>query len=363
DGDFYDYKYYNLQDAVHLAGSSTVLIENAPEIDTKGVELSGAWKPRFVKGVVLHASGSYNDGTYVKFETGCYGAQTPALGCNLNEVAGAFSNQSLAGKRLQNDPEWAGDIGVSYDGALGGTSLLYGLTLDAAYASGYQSDPEFDPRGMQDPAWLLNASVNVYTDDDAWSVGVIGRNLTNVIRVTQTDTTTFSALGTGTPFANPTDTIGWFTPPREVIVQLTYRFGHSQAAVAETAPPVPAPAPAAPPPVAAPEAARSFQVFFDFDKSDITAAAAKVIQAAADAVKAGHVVRITVTGHTDTVGTAPYNQGLSERRAASVKQGLVADGVDGSEISTVGVGKTGLLVPTADGVREPQNRRAEIMLQ
>ena len=70
-----------------------------------------------------------------------------------------------------------------------------------------------------------------------------------------------------------------------------------------------------------------------------------------------------MTGHTDTVGSAAYNQALSERRAASVQRVLVADGVPGGEITTIGVGKTGLLVPTADGVREPQNRRAEIVLQ
>ncbi len=112
-----------------------------------------------------------------------------------------------------------------------------------------------------------------------------------------------------------------------------------------------------------PEPQRSFQVFFDFDKSTITDAAANVIQAVADAVKAGNVVHLTVTGHTDTVGSAKYNQGLSERRADAVKGRLVTDGVAAGEIATLGVGKTGLLVPTADGVRDPQNRRAVIELQ
>jgi outer membrane protein OmpA-like peptidoglycan-associated protein len=104
-------------------------------------------------------------------------------------------------------------------------------------------------------------------------------------------------------------------------------------------------------------------VFFDFNKADVTGAAAKVIQASADSVKAGNMTRITVTGHTDTVGSAKYNQALSERRAAAVRAQLVADGVPDSEITTIGVGKSQLLVPTADGVREPQNRRAEIVLQ
>ena len=122
--------------------------------------------------------------------------------------------------------------------------------------------------------------------------------------------------------------------------------------------------PPAPEPVAkAPEVQRAFQVFFDFNKSDITGAAAKVIQQAAASVKAGNLTQINVTGHTDTVGSAKYNQALSEKRAAAVKQQLIADGVPAAEIETTGVGKSNLLVPTADGVREPQNRRAEIVLQ
>ncbi len=119
--------------------------------------------------------------------------------------------------------------------------------------------------------------------------------------------------------------------------------------------------PTAPTPVAGPEPLRSYQVFFDFNKSDITKAAAKVIKAAAESAKSGQITKITVVGHTDTVGSAAYNQGLSDRRAAAVKMQLMADGLASGEIVTHGVGKTGLLVPTADGVREAQNRRAEIL--
>jgi outer membrane protein OmpA-like peptidoglycan-associated protein len=111
-----------------------------------------------------------------------------------------------------------------------------------------------------------------------------------------------------------------------------------------------------------PEAQRAFQVFFDFNKSDLTGAARQVIKAAAQTAQSGHFVHLVVTGHTDTVGSARYNQGLSERRAEAVKAELVADGLPDGEITTQGVGKTGLLVPTADGVREAQNRRATIEL-
>jgi outer membrane protein OmpA-like peptidoglycan-associated protein len=145
-----------------------------------------------------------------------------------------------------------------------------------------------------------------------------------------------------------------------VLLGVRWEFG-SPPPPPQPAPPPPPPPP--PPPVAkAPEAQRAFQVFFDFNKSDLTAAARQVIKAAASTAQSGHFVHLVVTGHTDTVGSARYNQGLSERRAQSVKDELVADGLPDGEITTLGVGKAGLLVPTADGVREAQNRRATIEL-
>jgi OOP family OmpA-OmpF porin len=128
--------------------------------------------------------------------------------------------------------------------------------------------------------------------------------------------------------------------------------------------PVPVAVPQAAPP-AAPKAdiQRSFLVFFDFNKSDITAEANRVIAQAADHAKRGGVSRIVVTGHTDTSGAPQYNQRLSERRAANVREALVRQGLAANAISTVGKGESDPLVRTADGVREPQNRRAEIVLQ
>ena len=148
-----------------------------------------------------------------------------------------------------------------------------------------------------------------------------------------------------------------------VLLGVRYEFGEPPPPPAPMAPPPPPPVQPPPAPVAkAPEAQRAFQVFFDFNKSDLTAAARQVIKAAADTAQSGHFVHVVVTGHTDTVGSARYNQRLSERRAEAVKGELVVDGLPDGEITTLGVGKTGLLVPTADGVREAQNRRATIEL-
>ncbi len=123
--------------------------------------------------------------------------------------------------------------------------------------------------------------------------------------------------------------------------------------------PAPAPVAAAPAPVPA----KTYLVFFDWNQSSLTPRATQIIaQAAVDSHRTA-ITTIDVSGYTDTSGTPSYNQGLSMRRAQSVAAQLVADGVPAAEIETFAYGETHLLVPTGPGVREPQNRRVEIVLQ
>src|SRR6185312_12845262 len=126
----------------------------------------------------------------------------------------------------------------------------------------------------------------------------------------------------------------------------------------------PAAAPAAytpPPPQAVAPAPKSYLVFFDFNKSDLTQQATQIVDQAASNAGPAKVTRLTVTGHTDTVGSDAYNMRLSRRRAESVAARLEKDGIPASEIEIAAKGKRDLLVPTADGVREPQNRRVQIV--
>ena len=104
-------------------------------------------------------------------------------------------------------------------------------------------------------------------------------------------------------------------------------------------------------------------VYFDWDRSDIRPDGAAVIaDVIADAATLG-APPISVTGHTDLSGSAEYNMGLSLRRADSVRDALIAGGVMPDQITTAGRGEEEPAVPTADGVREQANRRAEIIIQ
>ncbi|MGH6931178.1 MAG: OmpA family protein [Dongiaceae bacterium] len=111
--------------------------------------------------------------------------------------------------------------------------------------------------------------------------------------------------------------------------------------------------------------ARTYVVLFDFDKSNVRPDAQAVIdQVLADAAEQGmDSVNISATGHADRSGSEDYNLALSLRRADAVREALIAGGVPAEAITVAGRGEGEPAVPTADGVREQANRRAEIILQ
>jgi outer membrane protein OmpA-like peptidoglycan-associated protein len=178
----------------------------------------------------------------------------------------------------------------------------------------------------------------------------------------------FSVLGDETGTAGVTLPAGYgpASARSTVATRFTLRdqFNHSALLglryAFDVSPPPPPPTPA-PTPVAAP--ARSYLVFFDWDRANLTERARQIIREAADNSTRVQYTSIEVNGYTDTSGTPRYNQGLSIRRAQAVAAELVRDGVPRQSISIQGFGETHLLVPTGPGVREPQNRRVEIIIR
>lgn len=103
-----------------------------------------------------------------------------------------------------------------------------------------------------------------------------------------------------------------------------------------------------------------YTVFFDSDSTSITATADSTVRQLASVVK-GMRTSVTITAHTDRSGSPAYNVTLSQRRAESLKARLVELGVSAGIINAIGKGETQPLVQTADGVKEPQNRRADLV--
>ena len=147
---------------------------------------------------------------------------------------------------------------------------------------------------------------------------------------------------------------------------LIYNFGGAPEPV-EVAPPPPPPpyvAPPPPPPPPPPPApvcnTGPYIVFFDWDKSNLRPDAASVLDNAVAQYATCGNAKVMLAGHADKSGSASYNVGLSQRRNSTVRSYLESKGVSGGAIATEAFGETAPLVQTADGEREPQNRRVEV---
>jgi OmpA-OmpF porin, OOP family len=126
----------------------------------------------------------------------------------------------------------------------------------------------------------------------------------------------------------------------------------------EVAPP-PAPAPANP---ACSEPIAGI-VFFEWDSAVVPDSALPTIQATAQNLVACGWRGVSVAGHTDRSGSDGYNDVLARRRADAVAQLMAAQGAPGNQVEVSSYGEKSPKVPTADGERNPQNRRVEITVK
>jgi OmpA-OmpF porin, OOP family len=127
--------------------------------------------------------------------------------------------------------------------------------------------------------------------------------------------------------------------------------------------PAPAPAPVPAPQVKPePPVQKSFLVFFDWDSATVTPQADEILAEALKNAVRSKAGSVQLVGHADTSGPSVYNQGLSLRRAEAVRTALRGKGLDTPAFDVVAKGETDPLVTTGDGIREPQNRRVQIIL-
>jgi OmpA-OmpF porin, OOP family len=211
--------------------------------------------------------------------------------------------------------------------------------------------------------WVLAAQAMVGFSYDI--PGIPGLSLTSDFRIEglpqgfrQHGTLTLGFGNPGSPYptmTSPTSHVYNEEFNYSMMLGLRYAFGAPKAAPAPAAP-MGTPAPAVQP-------ARSYLVFFDWDKATLTDRARQIIKEAADNSTRVQYTQIAVNGYADTSGTPQYNQGLSMRRAQAVAAELVKDGVNKGAIAIKAFGDTVLLVQTGAGVREPQNRRVEIIIK
>jgi iron complex outermembrane receptor protein len=327
--DYYYGWYDDIQQSIPtinpLNGTTVTVVKNAASADIDGVEFEGTLIP--IPGLELTGRYSYNHSVYNSFVTltADYTGE-PFLYQPKNKY-------TLAGRyHLPIDDSW-GDISVFANYNWQGHAYL---ALDTQSPNTTEGDVKILDVGVD---WRDVAGYPV--DLDFF--------MTNALDSTYVQGA-YALYTTSGYVANI------YGEPRMWGFKVRYRFG------GPSEEPAAAPAPYTPPPAqAVAPAPKSYLVFFDFNKSDLTPQAVSIVNQAAANAGPAKVTQLTVTGHTDTVGSDAYNLRLSRRRAESVAAQLEKDGIASSEIAIVAKGKRDLLVPTSDGVKEPQNRRVQIV--
>jgi iron complex outermembrane receptor protein len=213
----YDYKYIGLQVSHYDAARGITTISNGADAKTRGAELGISYRPRAVSGLQLDSFIAYDDAYYQSFTTSpCYGGQTLATGCH--PLAANVNGQDLSGASLSFAPQWAGNLGVTYE-----TPVMqdYLVTLRGAlnFSSKYNYTPAYSPQGWQKGWTTLDASISLAHQDEAWELSLIGRNLTNKHYVV----TGFDS-GQVTPGVL-SDLQGIANRSRQIVLQLTVRPG------------------------------------------------------------------------------------------------------------------------------------------
>ena len=106
-----------------------------------------------------------------------------------------------------------------------------------------------------------------------------------------------------------------------------------------------------------------FTLYFIEGKNEFTDGSKRSIDNVFTEIASRPVPDVLVIGHTDTVGTDAYNDVLSRQRAEVVRNALIERGIAPGNVVAIGRGKREPIVPTADGVAEPRNRRVEILVR
>lgn len=166
--------------------------------------------------------------------------------------------------------------------------------------------------------------------------GVVGRVVVQTARGTQEIATAYEAVNI--------DASGAITPHRESRESIQARHADLFAA----RPPLP----------------RSYLLYFKTGGDELTDESRLTMEALVNDARQRVAAEILVIGHTDRVGGDADNEALSLRRAQVVARQLSGpEGIHPKALETAGRGESDLLVPTADGVDEPRNRRVEVSIR
>lgn len=203
----FDTQFDDLQ-VTTLTGGGQALLSNAGQATTRGIEVDSTWAA--AQFLTLGVSAAYLDAEYDKYEDGpCNAVQRSA-----SVGSGAPCFQDLTGRPTTYAPDLSGHVFAHLTFPVGAAMTL-GLRGDVIYSDQYFYDTDLDPNTSQDSYWKYDARVELADSDGAWSLAVLGKNLTNEAT---------AVWGTDVPLILGSY-VAFTELPRTVSLQATYRFG------------------------------------------------------------------------------------------------------------------------------------------
>jgi len=204
-------------------GSDQVVV-NAGKARIRGAEFEATFAASEV--LTLRTGLAYNHARYKQFSGPCYPGQSIAMGCDQQQLVagGPFTAQNLSGQRLFRAPDWSLQGGFTASMPFDADRRL-SLSSDLSYSSGYYGQATNKPDSWQKGYALLDANLTYFDDARGFSIGVVGRNLTNKYYYFRSLDQVFTGSGTGTATTTPSDTMALINRGRQVMLRVGYRLG------------------------------------------------------------------------------------------------------------------------------------------
>ncbi len=218
----YYYEFDDLQVDFFNSSQFAYVTSNAGGSVTRGVEVQVDWAAP-VQGLSFSGSLGYLDSYFTDFESFCFTGQTLQEGCVLPPTGvETDAVQNLKGNTRPNAPEWSGFVAVDYERPVG-NNLLLGASANVQFKSSLKLIAT-DPVPEQDAYQTLDANVRVGTMDGRWTLAFIGKNLTDKNAFRSAGAVPGTGGNTGTPEGFRSDLQGVMIRPRQLELELTWRY-------------------------------------------------------------------------------------------------------------------------------------------